>query len=309
MNLFLLDDGRPRVGWRFAFAVFVIFVANFIAGTLAATVSGNHAHIEDLIYRPLLMVLLLGSFLGMAKLFDQPEGSLWVYIGLPQRRWFQQALAGALLGFVLIFLAIVLIAVFFHYQIDRIVLNPHTLKLPVAVTLILLTGAMAEELMFRGYPFQRLVDGVGKVGAILILSALFGVVHLWNPHVSDNRVIRMFAFTNTLLIGVVFAIAYLRTKALWFPWGLHFSWNLTMGLLFGLPVSGISSFAVMVRAKAHGPDWLLGGGYGIEGGLLGTLLLLLALVYVLWFVKPGAEIPPRQMDEAAREGIQPCGTI
>jgi hypothetical protein len=203
----------------------------------------------------------------------------------------------------------VISAVFFNYQITKIVFNPHTLKLPPVVTLILLTGAMAEELMFRGYPFQRLVESIGKAGAIVALSALFGAVHLSNPHVSDNRAVEIFAFTNTLLVGVVFAIAYLRTRALWFPWGLHFSWNLTMGLIFGLPVSGLSEFSVLVHARVRGPAWLLGGGYGFEGGLLGTLVLLLGLAYVLVFVHPaGAEKPPIQLDEAAGSRIQRIGT-
>ena len=310
MNVFLLDDGRLRAGWRFAFAVGVVIAINFVAGTLAATFGDAHPHLEDLIYRPLLMLLLLLSFVVMAKLFDQPETDLATYLGLPRRNWFRPALAGALLGFVLIFLSVVVVAVFFDYHITRIVLNPHTLKLPVAVVFTLMTGAMAEELMFRGYPFQRLVDSIGKVGAVLVLSALFGAVHLHNPHVSDSRAVQVFAFVNTLLIGVVLAIAYLRTSALWLPWGLHFSWNLTMGLIFGLPVSGISDFAVLVHAHARGPEWLLGGHYGLEGGLLGTLLILLGLAYVVVFVRPAGTGKPRpKLDEPSASSIQSAGTI
>jgi hypothetical protein len=309
MNLFLLDDGRLRPEWRFFFAVVVVVAMNFVAGTFSAAFGHARPHLEDLIYRPLLAALLLVSFVAMTKLFDQPESSVATYLGLRRSGWLRQSLAGALLGFVLIFLAVAAIGIFFDYRITRIVINPHVLELPLAVVFILLTGAMAEELMFRGYPFQRLVESIGKVGAILVLSALFGAVHLGNPHVSDNRAVQVFAFANTLLVGAVFAIAYLRTRALWFPWGLHFSWNLSMGLIFGLPVSGISDFSVLVHARAHGPAWLLGGAYGFEGGLLGTLLLLLGLAYVLLFVHPPApEKPARRLDEAATSGIQPCGT-
>jgi hypothetical protein len=142
------------------------------------------------------------------------------------------------------------------------------------------------------------------------LSALFGVVHMGNPHVSDNRAVQVFAFANTLLVGVVFAIAYLRTRALWFPWGLHFSWNASMGLIFGLPVSGIDDFSVLVHARARGPVWFLGGGYGMEGGLLGTLLLLFGLCYVLLFVHPAkAEKSQPPLDEGSGSGIQPTATV
>jgi membrane protease YdiL (CAAX protease family) len=310
MNLFLFDDGRLRVGWRFAFAVVIIILTNFIAGTLAATVAGKRPLIEDTIYRSLLMVLLLGSFAGMARIFDQPEGNVWTYLGLPRRNWLRQALTGAILGFVLIFAAIVIIAIFFNYHITRIVLSPRTLELPFLVAFILLTGAMAEELMFRGYPFQRLVQAIGKLGAILVLSALFGFVHLRNPHVSDSQAVQVFAFINTLLIGVVLAIAYLRTRALWLPWGLHFSWNFTLGLIFGLPVSGITQFSLLLKAKVHGPDWLLGGGYGLEGGFLATVLALLGLLYVIVFVKPAPpEWPQLRADGSTPSSIQPMETI
>jgi hypothetical protein len=152
------------------------------------------------------------------------------------------------------------------------------------------------------------VEWIGPSGAIVVLSALFGAVHLHNPHVSDSRPVQVFAFFNTLLIGIVLALAYLRTKALWLPWGLHLAWNATLGLVFGLPVSGISVFSVLVKAKARGPEWFLGGGYGIEGGALGTILVLLGLVYVLLFLEP-VSIASDKVDEDIPISIQPSGTL
>lgn len=308
-SLFVRDDFRLRAGWRFLFSIPVLYFAMFVAGTMAATVAGDHLAIEESIYRSLLMLLLLASFMALARVLDQPEGSVLTYLGLPRANWLRQTLTGALLGFGLIFLAVLITAVFFNYHITKIVLTPRTLVSPLLVGFMLLCGAMAEELMFRGYPFQRLVEGIGKVGAILVLSAWFGSVHLNNPHVGDSRAVHVFAFLNTLLIGIVFALAYLRTQALWLPWGLHFSWNFTMGLIFGLPVSGITTFSLLVKAKAQGPAWFLGGGYGFEGGLIGTMVSLLGLLYVVFFVRQVAAPPlSAQLDEAAPESIQPSGT-
>src|SRR4051812_14733529 len=307
MNLFLLDDGRLRSGWRFLVSVFLVVVANFVAGNLSVLIAGRHYRIEDVIYRPLLLGLLLAAFLFLAKLFDQPEGSPWGYIGLPHQHWVRESLVGALLGFGMVTVAVAVIAVFFNLQ-AKIDFHPRTIAIALIVFGIILAAAMAEELMFRGYPFQRLVEGMGAIGAILVLSAMFGAVHMRNPHVSDNRWVQIFAFSNTLLIGIVLAMAYLRTKALWVPWGLHFGWNAALGLVYGLPVSGINQFSVIVKSKANGPEWLLGGGYGLEGGMLGTVVILLGLIYVLVFLKPPAEPGTGvALDELQRDGIQPSG--
>lgn len=286
MNVFFADDGRLRSGWRFALAVIVVMVANFVAGTVAVGIAGRHQRVLEAVYRPLLVLLEFIGFFVLTELFDRPSVGFWRYNGLQRERWFRDTMVGAALGFVMIGIAVGVIAVFFRLSVVSLRVNARTLTAGIIVFGIILAAAMAEELPFRGYPFQRLVEGTGPVGAIVILSALFGAIHMANPHVSDSRLVRATAFSNTLLIGIVLAISYLRTKGLWFPWGLHFGWNAALGLFFGLPVSGTNDFSVVVRSRAVGPEWLLGGGYGIEAGLLGTMVIVLGLLYVLWFVEP-----------------------
>src|SRR4051812_2259775 len=172
MNVFLRDDGRLRSGWRFLLSVLLVIVANFLAGNLSVLVAGRHYRIQEVIFRPLLMVLELVAFLFLTKLFDQPEGSSWEYIGLRRRDWLRDSLVGALLGFAMISLAVVVMGVFFDLTVT-ITLNGRTFATALVVFGVVLAAAMAEELMFRGYPFQRLVEGLGATGAILLLSALF----------------------------------------------------------------------------------------------------------------------------------------
>jgi hypothetical protein len=71
------------------------------------------------------------------------------------------------------------------------------------------------------------------------------------------------------------------------PWGIHFGWNTVLGLVFGLPVSGLTDFSVIVKSRALGPKWLTGGAYGIEGGALGTIVIVLGLLPMLWFTRNG----------------------
>ncbi|HZB44358.1 MAG TPA: hypothetical protein VE360_03915, partial [Pyrinomonadaceae bacterium] len=73
-----------------------------------------------------------------------------------------------------------------------------------------------------------------------------------------------------------------RTRSLWFAFGLHWSWNWTMGALLGLPVSGIRDITPdpLLRATDAGPAWLTGGPYGPEGGLAATLALVVSTLFV-----------------------------
>ncbi len=304
MNLYLSEDGRLRSGWRFAISAILVFIANYyLGGYFSFVMAAGHKLRMEAIYRPLTAILELAAFWFLTVFIDRPTVSVLEYNGLPRRRWLRESSHGGLLGLVLITLAALVIAAAFHLTVN-ITLSRRTISTALVVIAITLAGAMAEELCFRGYPFQRLVEGLGATGAILVLSALFGAVHLGNPHVSDNRFVQLFAFCNTLLIGIVLALAYLRTGALWFPFGLHFGWNLALGLIYGLPVSGITLFSVIVRSKVSGPEWFLGGSYGLEAGMLGTLVILLGLAYVLVFLKPvRSPIPETYVSASLPESI------
>jgi len=135
-------------------------------------------------------------------------------------------------------------------------------------------AATNEEIVFRGYPFQRLVESIGAPGAILILSVLFGAVHLGNPNATWVGAV------NTALVGIPFSVAYLRTRMLWLPIGMHFAWNFVQGFVLGLPVSGMAVPVSVLHAEATGPVSVTGGAYGPEAGLLTTAVILLATGYL-----------------------------
>ncbi len=143
-----------------------------------------------------------------------------------------------------------------------------------AVAVLLFFGALLEELSFRGYPFQKLTEAFGAFWAVVFLSALFGAVHLGNP---DAQGFLSWGFFNTLGVGLLFALARIRTGSLWFSVGLHFGWNLFQGAVFGLPVSGLRDFSTVVSATVHGSAALTGGGYGPEASATCTIVLVVAL--------------------------------
>ncbi|HEX8423827.1 MAG TPA: CPBP family intramembrane glutamic endopeptidase, partial [Pyrinomonadaceae bacterium] len=142
---------------------------------------------------------------------------------------------------------------------------------------IFVFAAAAEEMLFRGYPLQTMMRALPFLAAVIPSSVLFAYVHLDNPNVAWG-----FTFINTTLAGFWLAVAYLRTRSLWFPLGLHWAWNWAMGALLGLPVSGITSLtrAPLFRATDTGPAWLTGGAYGIEGGAACTLALIISTIFI-----------------------------
>jgi membrane protease YdiL (CAAX protease family) len=84
-------------------------------------------------------------------------------------------------------------------------------------------AAAWEEAFFRGYLLQTFVRSGLATWGVLGLSLFFGVVHLANPSAT------IISATNTVLAGIVFSLAYLKTRDLWFPWGLHLMWNWMQG--------------------------------------------------------------------------------
>jgi hypothetical protein len=112
----------------------------------------------------------------------------------------------------------------------------------------------------------------------------FGAIHSRNPSVST------LAVSNTMLAGLWFGIAYLKTRDLWFVWGLHLIWNWMQGAFFGIEVSGMTNLvsASLLREIDSGPVWLTGESYGVEGGIVTTIAIIVSTVaiYFLPFLRP-----------------------
>ncbi|HTS50386.1 MAG TPA: CPBP family intramembrane glutamic endopeptidase [Bryobacteraceae bacterium] len=141
------------------------------------------------------------------------------------------------------------------------------------VTLILLFGAVGEEMLFRGYGFQILVRAIGPFATILPMAVLFALAH------SLNLNFTWIAMVNTFLWGVIFGYAFVRSGDLWLPIGLHFGWNLTMPI-FGANLSGFTMGVTGYSVQWKIGDLWSGGAYGPEGGLL-TSAIAVALFFFL----------------------------
>ena len=148
--------------------------------------------------------------------------------------------------------------------------SPYAALLLDLITLLIAT--LADELVFRGYPFQRLIEVVGPGLASVLMALLFAMGYYSASAESAGGTL------NTILLGLLLAMAYLRTRALWVCWGLHFAWVASMALLFGLPAAGLTTVTPVRSTYTVGPAWLTGGGYGPEDSGLATIVLLVLMV-------------------------------
>lgn len=278
---FFLVNGRIRPIWRAFISFFVVipllpFVVNILLGVILPVLGIKPGTVALFALTSALALMFL---LGLYKIFTavlegRPLGSVGLaFCG----RWQIELTMGLALGGVMILSVASLERLFglAHFSLSSLPAS-QTLRAGVAMIILLLIAATTEELAFRGYPFQRLVEAVGPVPAVAVFSILFGMMHLANPSATPISTF------NTILVGVPLAVAYLRTRALWLPIGLHFSWNLMQGYVLGLPISGMDFPSSLLKAEVAGPLWLTGGAYGPEGSVIATGVIILATGYLLF---------------------------
>ncbi len=145
--------------------------------------------------------------------------------------------------------------------------------------LLTLVIALNEEILVRGYILNNLMSSMKGELALLLSAIVFTGLHAFNPGMTPIGVLNLF------LAGLLLGVTYLKDRQLAFPIGLHLSWNYTQGPLFGFDVSGLSiNQGALLRSWTDGPSYLTGGGFGLEGSLLLSILqiLLITGLYAGW---------------------------
>jgi membrane protease YdiL (CAAX protease family) len=156
-----------------------------------------------------------------------------------------------------------------------------TFRALVEALVTLTAVAFAEELVMRGVLFQQLHRGWGLRPAVLGSSGLFAAFHLPNVLSAEvDPVVGVLALAVLAALGVVWALAAWWTRALWLPIAWHLSWNYAQGPIYGFPVSGNFTEA-LVELTPRTAHWATGGMFGPEGGLLGLLAVGLGAA-ILW---------------------------
>lgn len=152
-----------------------------------------------------------------------------------------------------------------------------------ALILFLCVG-FYEELMSRGYHMKNMIEGFSFLGdrtaivlAMILSSAIFGLLHAANPNAT------FISTFNIFLAGIFLGFGYILTGELAIPIGLHITWNFFQGNVFGFPVSGNTIGPSFIRIKQGGDALITGGAFGPEAGLIGIGAIILGMFLTsLW---------------------------
>src|SRR2546425_1051886 len=285
-NFFIDREGHLRSGWRLAIFIVAFRICADVSQALSFASLRRVLHLSSsqMLRSNWWFVTSSGSLLFSATLAGWACGALLEGLpfralgSMPHRGWLRNLGIGSILGAASLFLAALLAMATrgIKFQLDPA--GGRSIGETLVVSLfIFLVGAAAEEMLFRGYPLQTFTRANLAWLGVILTSIPFALGHFSNPHV-----VPVFTFINSALAGVWLAIAYLRTRSLWLPFGLHWSWNWAQASLLGLPVSGIERIAPapLLKAMNTGPDWLTCGAYGIEGGAACTIALVISTVAI-----------------------------
>jgi len=256
----LLGAGVCFIFFRLAFSV-IFVVVEFFGGRMMA----------------LTLATLLAAAVSSAAAMAIFESRRLTDLGLAFREgWRSNLLVGAGMGVGAACLVVLLPVALGLAHFEGVPNADTSFGAAIFLPILLFCGAMGEEIAFRGFSMQYLAHGWGIWAAILTTSTIFGLLH------GDNPGFSWMSGLNTVLFGILFGVAVLRTHELWLPIGMHFGWNVTLPFL-GATLSGLTIRVAGFECKwnAGANLYLSGGSYGPEASVLTTGVIVLMLI-ILW---------------------------
>ena len=284
-NVVFFNDRGLRAGWRLLIYILLVIIfasATRLVGRKIHPPTGGVPSPQLLLVNEIVnFAVVFGCALLMGKIERRPPG---VY-GLPLAGAFGGKFwLGMLLGLMEVSLLMGLITAFGGYSFGALALSSSGVVRWGLFHLLLFTSVgFFEEFLFRGYMQFTLADGIGFWPAAILLSVLFGGVHLSNP--GEGPV----GAASVVLVGLFFAFTLYRTGNLWYAVGLHAAFDWGESFLYSVPDSGLVLQGHLSNAVLHGPKWLTGASVGPEGSAFCFLTMGLQFLVVLLLFPKRAE--------------------
>ena len=263
INLFLNSERQLRNCWWIL--IFFLVLSAFLIPVLIASQANN---MEVSIGRQAIIILLASMICQLLR--RKPLAELF---GKFDVHYLKDLCLGGLIGAALMLIPALILGVFgwvrWQWNLEGV-----SVLLP---GLLLFAGvAIGEEMLFRGFVFQRLLSGLGQWPAQLIIAAFFLLTHLNNPGMTGS--VKFMASINIFLASILFGLAFIQTKSLAMPLGVHWMANWVQGGFLGFGVSGTEQLGVLKPIFGEAPAWLTGGQFGLEASLPGLICVVMALL-------------------------------
>jgi len=190
-----------------------------------------------------MLIAILASTAVMAFI---ERRDVWSY-GLGGSRSLQMGLRGAFWGLALLSMLVAALAASGHLAMDGLSVHGYGIAIYGCLWgIAFFLAAMSEETLFRGYPFYTLARAIGFWPATILLSLVFGFVHVTNVGEAT------FGLASIVLVGVAFCLCLRLSGSLWWGIGFHAAWDWGQGFLFGTPVSGLLIQQRLIQSHAAG---------------------------------------------------------
>lgn len=266
--------GPIRSLGRFLLAGLYFFLARVMARHGAVgLVSEDWA---PLVEQAMLVFLLLLGYAGFGFVLDgqlKPISQQGLRLRASVSEWWSEIGLGVVSGWTIALCCVIPIiltgGIAIHFSLTRI-----SFAWLMADAAYFALATLAMQVAFRGYPFQCMIAAIGELPATLMMAVLYGILFAWLPGASHA------SMAVNIALGLLLSMAYLRTRALWLPWGLQFGWVASRALFFGLPVNGIASHSPVVQGEAMAPVWITGREFGLDGSWIAFAVILLAMPFI-----------------------------
>jgi len=212
------------------------------------------------------------------KLIDRRS---FTSLGFQVAGWAKQLSYGFLAGFTVIAIGYFILYFTGYVSVTHIQFDGVSF---VGLFCFFILVAAHEELVFRGYVLNNLLGSYNKWISLFISSLIFALVHISNPNMGYLPIINLF------LAGVIFGIYYMHKKDLWFPIGMHLTWNFSQGPVFGFEVSGLKLDSFITQ-HISGNQLITGGEFGFEGSILCTVFSVVFIFFLHFKLSKPITVP------------------
>lgn len=276
VNKFIKFLQFPPVRVFIGFALLLLVVS--LVQIATAAWPGQSTNFLSVVSAIITVVLVSFAYYGFVRVIERRSVT-----ELSSRNSLVELIIGVLVGAVLFSVTIGILWLLGYYKVIGV--NPWTVMFSWLVLAII--SGVSEELLFRGILFRVVEESLGTWFSLAISALIFGLFHLANPNATLWGAIAI-----AIEAGVMLAAAFVYTRRLWLPIGIHFAWNFVQGAIFGVAVSGNEATGLL-QSTLNGPSLLSGGAFGAEGSIFAVLVCLIAGIYFIWksyqqgkFIKP-----------------------